>query len=148
MWVDRCAVRLADLDVDPGLLVLGGAGVAGIADQLPGDDVRPGSDARSVAPRAYCQAVVGRRRIIVEVVEVVFVSLGVADHDSDPSAGVIDEAQDHAVDGRDDRLKLCCENVGAAVEARAALLAFHPVVVERCVPDYWERDRQLFPGVG
>ena len=77
----------------------------------------------------------------------IFVSVDVADHDSDPRMGIVDEAEDHTVDRRDDRLKLCCEHVGPVVEACAVRPAFHPVVVECGFPDHGERDRPLFPGV-
>jgi hypothetical protein len=133
--------------VEARLFVFDCAGVADEADQLPGDDVYPGSDARAVAPLVCCLAVVGRWGIVVEVGEVVLVPLEVAHHDSNPGAGMVHEADDHTADGGDDRLELCCEYVRAVVEACAVGPALHPIIAERGLADHRECHRSLFPAV-
>ena len=133
--------------MNPGLPVFGVARVADIADQLPGNDLYSWSDARPITPLVSCLAVVCPRRIVVEVVEVVLVSVGPKYHDSGSCVGMLDEAEDQTVDGRDDRLELGCQYVGAVVEARAGRSALHPVVVDRGFSDHREGDRPSFLGV-
>ena len=101
------------------------------ASSSPAAHPDPGSDAGGEPPRAVVGTVVGARRVVVDVVEVVLPPLVVADHDAEAGRRVVEHPVDDAVVHRQQRLQAVADQVVALVRPGAAVAAGAPVVDSR-----------------
>ena len=135
------AVGAVQLDVGVGHRTLRVAAVAHPGEHLPGSHPDPGSDAGGEPPRAVVGAVVGARRVVVDVVEVVLPPVVVTDHDAEAGRRVVEHPVDDAVVHRQQRLQAVSDQVVALVRPGAAVAAGAPVVEVGHRPGHGERDR-------
>ena len=102
--IDRRPAGLVDLEVEVCSGRFGVAAVAGVGDDLAGRDLCPDRDAGGEGVLQRVQAVVGARRVVVDVDVPVLPALGVAQHqhvalarravvDVDPPDGGVDHGQ-------------------------------------------------------
>ena len=145
--VDGGAVGTVDLDVGVRDGPLRVPAVAHPPDQLTGGDRDTGSDPRGDAPRAVVGAVVGPRRVVVDVVQVVLPPLRVADDDAATCRRVVEQAVDDTGLHRQERLQPVADEVVALVRPVAPVAAGTPVVDVGDRPGDRERDRPQLAGV-